>query len=419
MEIFLISKKKWVFLFFFVFPLQLVAEFKTGADRLCSVPGKYLKGKRVGVLCHRASIVVRGRGDQEHLVDALHRLSSRKGLNFSIAALFAPEHGFDGSAEAFAHVEHATHPKIGCPIFSLHHGKSRKPAPDMLKGIDLVIIDLQEVGVRCYTYISTMINMLEAAGMAKIPVLLLDRPNVIKSWGPAGDGVAIQQSSFLAKADIPFIHGMTLGEIAKKHAKNLKCKLGVIATQGNQAEAMRYLRRYFVPPSPNLPKLLSQLCYPMTVLIETTNYSEGRGTDSPFELFGAPWVLGEDLAKRLNSKKLLGVTFEAVSFTPQPNQGDAKPKHNGKLCGGVQLKITDRNVVKPLAVAHEILVALFELYPSQSKWAPTALFGRAIDQVMAGPAWRESIEGRIKGRVVNVASNAAGANLVGQGVHVR
>ena len=400
MEIFWINKKNWAFLFFFVFPLQLVAAFKTGADRLCSAPGKYLKGKRVGVVCHRASIVARGKSDKEHLVDALHRLSSRKGLNFSIAALFAPEHGFDGSAEAFAHVEHAMHPKIGCPIYSLHHGKSRRPAPEMLKDLDLVIIDLQEVGVRCYTYISTMINMLEVASAAKIPVLILDRPNIIKEWGAAGDGVKDEYRYFLAQTDIPFIHGMTLGEIAKKHAKKLKCVLGVIATQGSQSEAMRYLRRYFVPPSPNLQTLRSLLCYPMTVLLETTNYSEGRGTDMPFELFGAPWVLGDDLANRLNSKKLPGVIFEAVSFTPQPNKGDANPKHNGQLCGGVQLKITDRSVVKPLEVARQILIALFALYPKsdQSQWLVSKQFGYSIDRMMAGAGWRESIAAEVTER---------------------
>lgn len=409
MEIFLISKKKWAFLFFLMVPLQLAAIFKTGADRLCSTPGKYLTGKRIGILCHRASFVVRGKGDKEHLVSVLHRLSSRKALNFSIAALFAPEHGFDSTEEAFAHVEHAKHPKIGCPIFSLHHGKSRKPMPAMLKNVDLIIIDLQEVGVRCYTYIATMINMLEAAAAAKIPVLVLDRPNAIKSWGASGAGVEEKYISFLAKADIPFIHGMTLGEIAKKCAGKLNCTLGVVATQGSQIEAMRYLRQYFVPPSPNLPKLLSQRCYPMTVLIETTNYSEGRGTSTPFELLGAPWVQGDVLENALNSKKLRGVTFEAVSFTPQPNKGALRPKFSGVLCQGVRIKITDPKIVEPLVVARAILVALFELYPLKSKWLPAVRFEYVIDQMMAGPSWRDSIEQEIKEKASSGAAKGVSA----------
>lgn len=397
MENFHINKKKCIILAFLLLPLQLSAVFKTGADRLCAAPGKYLKGKRIGLLCHRASIVVRAKDDKEHLVDALHRLSFRKNLNFSITALFAPEHGFDGTAQAFAHVDHTRHPKFDCPIFSLHHGTSRKPTAEMMKNIDLIIIDLQEVGVRCYTYISTMVNMLEAAAEAKIPVLVLDRPNVIQEWGAAGDGVKDEYRYFLAQIDIPFIHGMTLGEIAKKHAKKVNCVLGVIATQGSKTEAMRYLRHYFVPPSPNLPTLRSQLCYPMTVLIETTKYSEGRGTDTPFELFGAPWVVGEDLALRLNSKKLPGVTFEATTFTPQPNKGDANPKHNGKLCGGVLLKISDRSLVRPLEVARQILIALALAYPQEGKslWLNSNKFGYSIDRIMAGKAWRESIESEV------------------------
>lgn len=397
MENFHINKKKWVILLVLFLPLKLSAFFKTGADRLCAAPGKYLQGKRIGLLCHRASIVARGKDDKEHLVDALHRLSSRKNLNFTITALFAPEHGFDGSSQAFAHVDHAKHPKLACPIFSLHYGTLRKPKPEMLENIDLMIIDLQEVGVRCYTYISTMINMLEAAAESKIPVLVLDRPNIIQEWGVAGDGVKDEYRYFLAQTDIPFIHGMTLGGIAKKHAKKLDCVLGVIATQGSQVEAMRYLRHYFVPPSPNLPTLRSQLCYPMTVLIETTKYSEGRGTDTPFELFGAPWVVGDDLASRLNSKKLPGVTFEATTFTPKPNKGDRNPKHNGKLCGGVLLKITDRLAVKPLEVARQILIALALAYPQDGKslWLTSSKFGHSIDRMMAGKSWRESIESEV------------------------
>ena len=368
--------------------------FKTGADRLCSAPAKYLKGKNIGVLCQGASIVSRGKY-KELLVDALARLAAGKG-GFKVAALFAPEHGFDGKKEAFASVAHAIHPKLGCPIYSLHFGAVRKPQEEMLKGIDLILIDLQEVGVRCYTYISTMVNMIEAAAKGKIPVVVLDRPNPIKSWGSSGEGVEEPYRSFLAKINIPFIHGMTIGEIAKKAGEPLQAQVKVIETKGSFIEALKYLRHYFVPPSPNLASLRAIFCYPMTVVLEATNYSEGRGTETPFELFGAPWVDGKVLAARLNEQKLAGVIFEPTSFTPQPSARALKPKHRGKECGGVLLKITDREAVKPLDIGQTIISTLFEMYPLQSRWLATKRFNYVIDQMMAGPAWRLAIENRIK-----------------------
>lgn len=371
--------------------IPLLAAFKTGADRLCAAPGKYLKKKKIGILCNQASVVARG-NHHEHLVEVLHRLADRKGQSFEIVVLFAPEHGIDGSKEAFADVAHSKHPKIGCPIYSLHFGKIRKPQSNMFKGIDLVLIDLQEVGVRCYTYISTMVNMLEAAAAAKVPVLVLDRPNPIKEWGPSWAEFDPAYSSFLAKINIPFIHGMTMGEIAKIAAKNVGCTLGVVSTKGSQVEALRYLRHHFVAPSPNLSSLRSQFCYPMLVLLEGTNYSEGRGTEMPFEQFGAPWVDGAVLADRLNEQNISGVIFEATTFTPESCERALKPKHRGKLCGGVMLKITDRSIIKPLETSKSIMATLFELYPLQSRWLTTKRLNYSIDQLMAGPAWRLSVE---------------------------
>lgn len=394
MELFYFKKIMGLFLLATLGFSPLEGIFKTGADRLCSAPSKYLKGKNIGVLCQRASIVSRGK-HKEHLVDALARLAAGKG-GFKVVALFAPEHGFEGKKEAFASVGHAMHPKLGCPIYSLHFGSVRKPQEEMLKGLDLILIDLQEVGVRCYTYISTMINMIEAAAKAKIPVVVLDRPNPIKSWGPSGEGVEEPYCSFLAKINIPFIHGMTIGEIAKKAGEPLQARVKVIETKGSSIEALKYLRHYFVPPSPNLASLRAIFCYPMTVALEATNYSEGRGTETPFELFGAPWVDGKALAARLNEQKLSGVIFEPTSFTPQSSERALKPKHRGKECGGVLLKITDREAVKPLDIAQTIISTLFEMYPLQSRWLATKRFNYVIDQMMAGPAWRLAIESRIK-----------------------
>lgn len=374
---------------------QVLGDFKTGADVLCASPGKYLKGKehpyfsKIGILCNAASVIASGEST-EHLVDALYS-RSQSDQTFEIAAIFAPEHGFDGKKEAFADVAHAKHPKIGCPIYSLHYGNVRRPKPEMFNGLDQAIVDLPDVGVRCYTYIATMVNMLEAAAAAKVPVVLLDRPNPIKDWKVSGNEFDAKYRSFVAKVNIPFLHGMTMGDIAKIVAKDTGCKLTVIKTKGSQTEALRYLRHYFVPPSPNLSSLHKIFCYPMLVCLEGTNYSEGRGTDLVFEQFGAPWVDGELLAKNLNEQQIPGVIFEATLFTPQSNEGALKPKHKGKLCGGVILKLSDRATVDPLQVSTALMTTLFKLYPVQSKWIPSIKYTYFVDQLMAGSQWRESV----------------------------
>jgi uncharacterized protein YbbC (DUF1343 family) len=394
--------KKWLvkvlfgLAFWLIVPIAQAAsaKFKTGADILCAAPNRYLKNKRIGILSQSASIVMQ-HSQPEHLVAVLHRLAGRKGAKFSIEALFTPEHGFYKSKEAAAFIEHTKHPSIGCPIYSLH-GAVRKPSPAMLKGLNLVVIDLQDVGVRCSSYISTMANTIEAAAAAKIPVLVLDRPNPIKSWGTCGKEFDKDYVSFLAKVKIPFIHGMTMGEIAKKTAKECGAKLRVIATKGSQAKGLKYLSHHFVALSPNLQTLHSLFCYPITVALETTSYSEGGGTETPFELFGAPWVDGQALAKQLNDQKLAGVMFEATSFTPEISNKNPTPRYMDKLCGGVILKFTDRAIAKPLEISQAIVSTLFAMYPSQSQWLKTSKFGFIIDQMMAGPSWRLAIEKQVK-----------------------
>jgi len=327
--------------------------------------------------------------DPEQLVDVLHKLSARS--KFTIGALFAPEHGFDGSKEAAAHIEHGKHPTIGCPIYSLH-GAVRKPKREMLEGLDLIVIDLQDVGVRCYTYISTMVNTIEAAAAAKVPVLVLDRPNPIRAWGTSGSEFNKKYESFLAKARVPFMHGMTIGGIAKKTAKQYSADLKVIASKGSNAAALKYLSHHFVAPSPNLPTLHSLFCYPITVALETTNYNEGRGTEKPFEVFGAPWVKGEALAKKLNDLKLAGVMFEATTFTPVSSERAIKPRYMNQQCEGAQLKFTDRAVAKPLKISQAIVSTLFSMYPEKSAWIRTRKMGYVIDRMMAGPSWRMEVK---------------------------
>ncbi len=395
-------KKHWLLVFLCTscvgfFGQQLFAvRFATGADQFVKEPEKYVKGKTIGVLCDKASVVGSGK-NQKNLTEALVTIARKKKLQCTVGALFVPEYGFDATRGAFTHIEHERSALLSCPIFSLH-GEVKKPTPKMLEGLNLMVIDLQEMGVRCFTYISTMIAMLEAAAENKIPVLLLDRPNPIAQWGKVGAGVPQDKRSFLAKIDVPFIHGMTLGEIAVLANKTIGAQLQVIAVRGDQRAALRYLGKNFVPPSPNLTNLRSVFCYPLTVSLEQTNYSEGRGTDAPFEQFGAPWIDEQFLAKNLNDLQLAGVVFDAVTFTPVEMLHAPQPKHGGLLCHGVRIKFADRDSVKPLEVAHHILVALFSLYPQQSSWLKFRHAGYGIDVVMAGDAWRLGVENRVKER---------------------
>jgi uncharacterized protein YbbC (DUF1343 family) len=374
----------------------IAVSFKTGADLFCAAPEKYLKGKKnIAILSQAASIVVRQKRQHRQLVDVVYELSQREKSSFKIKALFVPEYGLDGSKDAYEYIKRGFHKKIKCPIYSLH-GEVHTPKREWFEGLDLVIIDLQEVGVRCYTYISTMVKMLGAAAQANVPVLLLDRPNPIRNLGPStDDGFDEKYYSFLAQIKIPFVHGMTMGEIAKQKAAELgSCDLEVIPAQGNPA---KYFAHYFVAPSPNLTSVKAMLCYPLTVMLESTNYSDGRGTSAPFEQFGAPWVDGERLAKVLNAQKLSGVIFKAVEFTPTSMKGSSKPAFKGKACQGVMITISNRDAINPVAVSQAIASTLFALYPKQSTWRKVKKFNYAIDQMMAGPAWREKVEEMAKG----------------------
>jgi uncharacterized protein YbbC (DUF1343 family) len=242
-----------------------------------------------------------------------------------------------------------------------------------------LIIDFQEVGVRCYTYLSTLALTLQVAKDSDVAVLVLERPNPIKFLGACGSKLNPKFESFLGKVDTQFIHGLTIGEIAKNLNKKIGADLTVLSCSGAQDKAATqeqidtYFLNNYTPPSPNLPTIDSVYVYPMTVFIEGTNYSEGRGTMHPFEQIGAPWIDGLDdaqkLAENLNKKKLPGIYFEPVSFTPKIISGMAEnPKHKNTLCHGVFLHIYNRKILKPFITAQTILRELFHAYPKQSEW---------------------------------------------------
>lgn len=361
----------------------------TGAQRLVWHPERYLKGKRFGLLCHKASCVIT-RGHQAFLPDVVYPWARAQNDQTRLVALFSPEHGLLGTHHDGAVVSSDVASKWGCPVYSLH-GASRKPSPEMLKGLDLLVIDLQDVGLRCYTYLSTLQQMLEAAKEQDLEVLVLDRPNPLFFWDASGPMLQRSCESFVGKVYTPFVYGSTIGKLAKELNKTIEARLKVVGLIGGNSAHDCFFTEQFVAPSPNLGSLEAVHIYPITVCIEGTNYSEGRGTSYPFQQIGAPWVDSQMLADKLNSKKSSGIYFQPISFTPHIIKGKSEsPKHESKQCNGVFVHIIDSEKVDPTRVARTILETLFEMYPEQSLWARSGK-RYMIDLLVGTPDWRLAI----------------------------
>lgn len=361
---------------------------QTGADKLAAKPEAFLTGKKFGLLCHRCSVAQKN-GILKFLPDILKEWADQQKEPTQLAALFSPEHGLLGTQEAFAFINSEHKSQWGCPNYSLH-GNNKKPTPDMLKNLDLLIIDLQEVGTRCFTYLSSMKLVLEAAAEQKVPVLVLDRPNPLALWGAAGPDLESEHESFLGKVQTKFLHGLTIGKLAQIMNQEINAQLQVLLCENIAQD--HFLSKVFIPPSPNIMSIDHAYAYPMTVFIEGVNYSEGRGTNYPFLQIGAPWVDADQLAGTLNQKKLSGIFFEAISFTPRSIPGVAdKPKHQDKLCHGVFIHIHNREKTEPMIVAKTILETLFTLYPEKTQWIT---YGKryALDLLAGTSSWREEID---------------------------
>jgi len=314
---------------------------------LKSIP-KELKNKRIGVLCHAASIT----RNLSHIVDIFYETDE-----FKLTAIFGPQHGLYGQTQDNM-IEWQTqkHPHYHIPLFSLY-GEHRKPTPEMLAEIDALVIDLQDIGARLYTYIWTVKLCIEACAEAGIPIWILDRPNPIAKLSCDGPVLKEKFFTFVGGACIPLCHRMTIGEMAYwiKQKYYPKCKLEIIR--------MKNWRRSFlfsdtglpwVLPSPNMPTLQTALVYPGMVLIETLNLSEGRGTTIPFELFGAPFINTQALIKNLANRKIKGCAFRTHNFIPTFH------KFSGEFCNGLQIHITDIDNFKPVATAVELFEAIIQ-----------------------------------------------------------
>jgi uncharacterized protein YbbC (DUF1343 family) len=326
----------------------------TGLEALLRDFPLELKGKRIGILCHAPSIT----RDFTHITDLFFQLN-----NCRLTAIFGPQHGIHGETQDnMIEWDSRKHPVYDIPLYSLY-GEHRKPTTEMLSNIDVLLIDLQDVGARLYTYIWTVKLCLEACSEASIPVWILDRPNPIGLLPFDGPVLKPEYFTFVGGASIPLCHRMTMGEMALWIKNNYypACDLKIsIMKNWNRSMLYSDTGLPWVLPSPNMPTLQAAIVYPGTVLIEALNLSEGRGTTIPFELFGAPFINSEKLKKNLDSRKIKGTAFRIHDFIPTFH------KFCGEHCKGIQIHVTDIHTFKPVETALEIFDAIIETSPADS-----------------------------------------------------
>lgn len=328
------------------------AKVLTGIDVLERDNFKQLAGLRVALVTNHTG---RNRGGRQ-TIDVLSKAPGIK-----LVRLFSPEHGIRGLADE--NVSDSKDDATGLPIYSLY-GETRRPKPEQLKDLDALVYDIQDVGARFYTYISTLGYLLEEAAKVKLPVFVLDRPNPIGGVdveGPIADG---DKLSFISYHTIPTRHGLTIGELAQLFNKQrqIGADLRVIKMEGwRRAMWFDETNLTWVNPSPNMRSLTEATLYPGVGLLKTTNVSVGRGTDTPFEIVGAPWIQGDKLAEALNQRGLPGVRFVPVLFTPNASV------FKDQACGGINIIITDRSMFRPLLTGIEMALALRKLYPNDWK----------------------------------------------------
>jgi uncharacterized protein YbbC (DUF1343 family) len=329
----------------------------TGLDVLLEKKIDLITGKAIALITNQTGIDRYGIPNYKRMLalDEIH-----------LKVIFSPEHGLFGEAD-----EEITYDKkiADLPeVFSLY-GTVRKPTPEMLQGVDLIIYDIQDIGARFYTYISTLGLVMEAAAELQIPVLVLDRPNPIRSDRVEGPLLDLNYQSFVGKYPIPIRYGWTVGELAQKIVAEqwlaATPSLSVISMEGWYASLWYDETTLpWVKPSPNIPDVGTALIYPGMCLLEGTNVSEGRGTDHPFKWFGAPWIDGKILSQELNKLQLPGVVFVPKSFTPVSIPGVAdKPKYENQLCNGIEIRVIARNEYQSLNVGVSVIKKLKEFYP--------------------------------------------------------
>ena len=333
------------------------APVRTGLEVLVRDGFKPLQGARVGLVTNHSAVDP----SRTSIIDVL-----AAGRGFTLAAIFSPEHGLRGTADAA--VAGGKDEKTGLPVHSLY-GKTRRPTAEMLQGLDVLVFDIQDVGARFYTYITTRAFVMEAAKEHGKRVVVLDRPNPI--GGVAVEGPVLEEAlrgGFTGYFPLPTRHGMTVGELALLFNKEygIGCALEVVRMEGwKRSMLFDETGLPWVNPSPNMRSLEAALSYPGLGALEATNLSVGRGTPKPFHWYGAPWVDADRLCADLNARNLPGVRFKSAAFTPRPQPGMPRYPHTDRECRGFEVEIADRAAYRPVSTALHVLDSLLRLHPKE------------------------------------------------------
>ncbi|MBN2332925.1 MAG: DUF1343 domain-containing protein [Deltaproteobacteria bacterium] len=329
-----------------------------GVEKFITTPPSWITGKKMAFLTHQAAC---GGSGSSSLALVMTRFPGQ------VQAVWSPQHGFYGVEQANMIPSGDFHdPVTKIPVFSLY-GDQRQPTAEMFADIDLVLVDLVDVGCRVYTYIWTLVLVMEAAAAAGVPVLVLDRPNPLGGDLVEGNLLRPDYTSFVGLYPLPMRHGMTLGELARyvNDVHQLGCRLEVVSMSGwRRAQYGDETGLLWVPPSPNMPTQATALVYPGQVLLEGTNLSEGRGTTTPFKIWGAPFVEPERLLAAVDRRVLGGVCLRPTFFVPTFD------KWQGQVCGGLYLHVLDRRSFEPYLLTLELLRVLLELYGDHFSWLP-------------------------------------------------
>ena len=327
-------------------------------DQLEKLWPEKLRGAKIGALLHPASVSSK----LEHTSTVLERSN---GTLFQLRAFFGPQHGFLGQTQDnMVEWRSYSHPRLGIPVYSLY-GDKREPASEMLEGLQVLLIDLQDVGARYYTFIWTLYLAMRACERAGITVVVLDRPNPINGVTVEGPTLDPDYRSFVGLHPLPVRHGRTIGELAQQFQREVfpECALEVLPMQDWDREMwFDETGLPWVMPSPNMPTLDTAAVYPGMCLLEGTNISEGRGTTRPFEIFGAPFIEAEKFCAELNKRGLPGVFFRECYFQP------TFQKFAGELCGGAQLHLLDRHAFRPFETGVTVIGHIRNAYPNKFAW---------------------------------------------------
>jgi len=340
-------------------PISSAVERQTvvpGIERLLQSHRELVAGRRVGLVCNPASVDAKLRHSADRLFED---------PEIRLTAIFGPQHGFRSDLQDnMIETPHGKDSRRNVPVFSLY-SETREPTADMLRDLDVLVIDLQDVGTRVYTYVYTMANCMRAAARHGVRVVVCDRPNPVGGDAIEGATLQPQWTSFVGQFAIPLLHGMTIGELARlfNETFGLGATLDVVPLEGwRRSMYFDETRLPWVIPSPNIPTLDTAVVYPGAVLFEGTMLSEGRGTTRPFELIGAPWIDGDRLSDAMNARELPGVHFRSVFFEP------TFQKHARETCGGCQPHVTDRQAFLPVRTAVELIEEFRKQNPSRFAW---------------------------------------------------